>query len=60
MKQFEYKVTVSRIATTKVDRDNAEFFLDNLGKEGWELCAADNGQFVFKREVAETVVVVHD
>jgi len=60
MKQFEYKVTESRIATANVDRDNAEFFLNNLGKEGWELCAADNGQFVFKREVVDTEVIVHD
>ena len=52
MKQFEYKVVESRIqSTTNVVRPDAESFLNILGKDGWELCAADGSHFVFKREV---------
>ena len=51
MKEFEYKVVESRIAAANVNRNDAELFLNTLGKDGWELCAADNSHFVFKREV---------
>ncbi len=42
MKHFEYKVVTRLIGVEKK--------LNQLGYEGWELVAANSGQYIFKRE----------
>ena len=45
MKHFEYKVVNRLIGVEKR--------LNELGFEGWELVAADQGKYIFKREYKE-------
>ena len=45
MKRFEYKVLNRLVGVEKK--------LNQLGYEGWELVAANGGQYVFKREYSE-------
>lgn len=57
MKQFEYDIQV-RIATQPYLSLEQ---LNELGKEGWELCTArlsgDGSDYIFKREVVEVVTL---
>lgn len=47
MRKFEYKV-VNMLGLTMVAREQA---LNANGAAGWELCAVDCGQYIFKREI---------
>ena len=56
MNKFEYKV-VSLTVLYHIDDDNSSFRnfdlenLNDLGAEGWEVCAVDGPKYLLKRKI---------
>lgn len=47
MKKYEYSVMVLRVDNS----EDIKKWMDNMGRQGWELVQVVNDRFIFKREI---------